>query len=312
MSRAIRTEFLNEFIQGKLSILLDAVHNDTTLNMELREDKVEVYYRGRLLFTVMDKSMDLICSDSCWERYKGKLDLVTEPSSIQTFIDNIALYKTPIDYYLSNVKEELEEQCKQQLVLENNVFGKNTTKSSDYFILDTEYKFADGETLDARFDAIALRWKSTTASRKKTEGIGISFLELKYFDSAKTGKAGIKKHIDDYLGFIKRDEYHDMCRDMEEVFVQKCKLGLIPAYNQADKCEKIGINDDISDLVFVFANSDPDGCNDAEEWRSVKNYDINDLKKIYIGQASGFGYSLFRYENEGADDRYIKYTDLKL
>ena len=316
MVRSISNSFLQEFLTGSLSIMLNAVHNDTTLIMELRGKEVEIYYRGRQLVIIKEKSYNLVCNNSYWKDCE-KYNKLKESPSIKTFVNNLALYKAPIDYYLATVKSFPEEQIKQQLVIENNILGKYAKKTGDYFILDTEYAFKDKDSeegMDARFDAIALRWPSKTNARMKKKELGISFLELKYNDKAKTGSAGIKKHIEDYLAFIRKDEYCEMCKDMETLFVQKCKLGLIPAFKQSEKIKDISIDSSKNELVFVYANSDPDSTVDKTEWESIKGLNIaeDDLNKIFVGKASGFGYCLFRYENYGSPnqkDLYIKISD---
>ena len=54
MSRAVGEPFFDKLINGELSIILEAFHNDTTLNMELRGSEVKIYYRGRLLSTIKE------------------------------------------------------------------------------------------------------------------------------------------------------------------------------------------------------------------------------------------------------------------
>ena len=127
-----------------------------------------------------------------------------------------------------------------------------------------------------------------------------------------TGKSGIKKHIADYIEFVGMKEFHDMCRDMEKVFKQKCELGLIPAYtsrlkSNVDDYYNISIDDTKVELIFMFANRDPDSIIAKRELKkAMGKYGKNDTEKIYIATSCDVGYTLFRYAEKGKTDRFIQ------
>ncbi|MCF2596209.1 hypothetical protein [Pseudoflavonifractor phocaeensis] len=50
--RQVSEEMLNAFLSGELSSLLEAVKKDDTLDLELRGDSVNIYYRGGSLFKI--------------------------------------------------------------------------------------------------------------------------------------------------------------------------------------------------------------------------------------------------------------------
>ena len=50
-NRQISEEMLNAFLSGELSSLLEAVKKDDTLDLELRGNSVNIYYRGGSIFT---------------------------------------------------------------------------------------------------------------------------------------------------------------------------------------------------------------------------------------------------------------------
>jgi hypothetical protein len=199
-------------------------------------------------------------------------------------------------------------------VLENNILGQVYAEANgttgDYFILDIEYPYKDGEGTDARFDIVALNFPSTGPKRKKRDDLGISIVEVKYYDGSMDGSSGVQKHIKDYLGFIQSEEYHDMCRDMEKVFYQKCMLGLIPSYTtrlkEDERYYNITIDDSKVDFVFMFANRDPDSIVAKRELQeSIKQFGKTATERIYIAVSSDVGYIMFRYVGEDGKDRYI-------
>lgn len=320
MGRAVSEKFLNDLLEGELSSLLDVVHNDTTLIMELRGNCVVIYYRGGALFTIKENTDTgyTVSYNSAYWAIKKKYDELEEIPSITDCVKYIALYKDQIDYHMANADRTLEKQSQQRLVLENNVLGKvvqaggknKSATTGDYFILDTEYAYRKPQVIDARFDAVALKWPSLSNKRKKRSGLGISFIEVKYYDYAMSGKAGIEKHIDDYLAFTEMKGYHDMCRDMEKVFYQKCKLGLIPAYtSRLSKDEKyymVSIDDNNVDFVFMFVNRDPDSIVAKRELaKSIEKHGKEKTSKIFVANSSDIGYTMFRYSEMGSIDRYV-------
>ena len=50
--RQISEKMLNAFLSGDLSPLLEAVKKDDTLDLELRGDSVNIYYRGGSIFKI--------------------------------------------------------------------------------------------------------------------------------------------------------------------------------------------------------------------------------------------------------------------
>ena len=55
MARAISKDFLDDLLTGELKPLLDMVHIDDTLDLELRGKCINIYYRGGSLFRITEK-----------------------------------------------------------------------------------------------------------------------------------------------------------------------------------------------------------------------------------------------------------------
>lgn len=325
MGRAISETFKTDLLNGKLAGLLEAVKNDNTLIMELRGKKIIIYYRGGALYTIFSSDGNYIISynKAYWGKKKIYDELVENPS-IESAVKYIALYKHQMDYHRANAERDLEKQGQQQLILENNIYGgrnlqddsdTSTNPTGDYFIIDMEYAYK-GDDIDARFDAVALKWPSLGPARKKGKNLGISFLELKYYDGAMSGRSGIEKHISDFIKFTTDKKYtavyNEMCKDMALVFRQKCELGLIPAYTSRldmtkEKYLDITINPNNVELIFIFINRDPDSRVAAKEiYKCIEKYDGDMISNIYVGTSSDMGYLMFRYGNQGKTDRYIQ------
>ena len=272
--RKIETTFLNEFKTGTLRPLLKYVQNDDTLNMELRGESVIIYYRGGKILEIKDKTYDLVGLDKGYLSDKTKI--FDEPV-LNKIGDYFPKAKHHMDVYGAE-KSKWELDIQQRIVQENN-YSKNAI-STDFFIVDTEYKNDKG-----RADIVALRWDSNAASRKKPETT-ITFFEVKQGFKSISGDSGIVKHYYDFISFKNDTEkVKDFISDMAAVFQQKRELGLFHKDMEKYKTLKqTDIKQDI-EFVFLFANYDSDSTKLKTELDK-----IDDCKIIH---ANAMGYGLF-------------------
>lgn len=302
--RALDESFLKDFSKGHILFpLLNLVKNDHTLDMELRGDAVEIYYRGGLLYRITKNKGNGNYEITYTKEYI--LDKNTQGSgvinSVTNAVDEVANHKQYMDFYFSRYPK-LEREYQQIIVRENNYSGV-VSHASDYFILDIEYAFNENsktDNINARFDMLAVKWLSTGIERKNVKNLPVAFIEVKFGDGAVSGSAGICKHIRDYITFRKDNvKMEQLATDMETVFCQKHKLGLIKAYEGKEL--EISIDPDKVEYIFVFANHDPDKSRLLEEMKAAiatwKKPDTEKyLKEIKVAKASEMGYGLFAYK----------------
>lgn len=241
---------------GLLNPLLEHVKKDPTLCLEIRQDYINIYYRGGNIIRIEEKedyipwfdSNYCICGetqlvDALPKKMCGKDD-------VRSWISAIPNLKQAMDYWFgANPKEEREFQ---QLVLrENN--GPIIGRSTDYFIIDIEYDNHCG----ARFDLIAVEWESDRTVRKiqKQYSPKLTFIEMKYGDGALSGKSGILNHVKDFKEYLNGHGLESIHDEMVNLFKQKRELGLIPAL--ADNKNAIERFSKEVDFVFLLANHDP-------------------------------------------------------
>ena len=60
--RQISEKMLNAFLSGELSSLLEAVKKDDSLDLELRGDSVNIYYRGGSIFKIEEINNSFLIS----------------------------------------------------------------------------------------------------------------------------------------------------------------------------------------------------------------------------------------------------------
>jgi len=116
MARKIKETFINELLTGSLKPLLEYIQVDDTLNMELRGDKVTIYYRGGALLTI---DQDTYYLESLTEKYHKGIS-ITKPSirDVEVYIPKA---KHIIDVYVNTTRNHLgEKDIQQQIARENN------------------------------------------------------------------------------------------------------------------------------------------------------------------------------------------------
>lgn len=280
--RQISEKMLNAFLSGELSSLLEAVKKDDTLDLELRGDSVNIYYRGGSIFKIEEINNSFSISFDTNYCTEDSTSLSRNPSPAEA-VSNLPFYKQAMDWWFHK-HPKYEREFQQVIARENNNHGK-ISNGTDYYIADIE--FADGS---ARFDMVALKWLSNGAVRKDTSRISLALIEVKYGDGALKGTAGIEKHLDDFQAFLSdAEKVNDFCRDMSLVFSQKCRLGLVDGLNERQYDVKISSLD--PEVIFLFANHDPESKILPAVLKEVEpdKYPF----PILVANASYMGYGLY-------------------
>lgn len=290
-NRQLSQHIFDDLKSGCLHPFVDAVLNDNTLDIEFRGDSFNIYYRGGSLFKVSLSANGYAVSFD--ENYDiSKSGNICGSPIISDAIKNIPVYKQTMDRWFSQ-NPKLERECQQLIVRENN--ASSIANSTDYFMADMEYTCNDD--ISGRFDIIGIKWLSKGSERKNVNKPVLSLIELKYGDGALKNDAGIKKHLDDFEAFIKdQKKIDDLCKDMSVVFRQKCELGLISCLK--DSQFNICISPRDIEVMFIFANHDPESKILANELQNISqsNYDF----PVRVAVSSIMGYGV--YKTVGIDE----------
>lgn len=216
--RSISSSFLEQLKTGSLKSITDYVRVDPYLDLELRGDRVMIYYRGGKVLTVDEKGVLTGLVDEYY------LSPGTERilPSIDGLHDYLAHAKHIVDIHESIQNSKLgEKEIQQRVVYENNL-SVNADKT-DYFIADVEW--ADNKVLKGRVDIVAFCWKH---KKPRNRIVQLTLIEVKQGDKAIKSMSGLKKHYDDYISF-KKDQVsvNRVAKDMLLVLKQKKELGLV-------------------------------------------------------------------------------------
>jgi len=294
LGRGLSHAFLADLREedGKLFGLLQAVQCDDALCLEIREEYINVYYRGGCLFKVNPGyafafDENYFC-DGIWPFDK--------PKTTEEWLRVIPKLKAAMDYFLyRNPKTEREVQ---QMILRDNT-NSRVANETDYFITDIEYQ---GQGF--RFDMVAAKWLAA-GHRSKGNKASLAIIEVKYADGSLAGDAGLKKHMQDVIRLLKNEngELSKLIDETNTLANQKRMLGLFPQLD-ARNPHKIAIPQNCKkELIFVLVNTNPRaGKMRGGQWEEVladiQNdkliHRLNELNcKLLLARASYMGYGLY-------------------
>ncbi len=258
--RGLESRFMEDLQKGLLSSLKDLVIKDSSLSLEIRNNYINIYYRGGNLLRLCEVKENTYlpffdCNyfnkkDSFLEKF-GKFEEIRLACDIERLLDKLPLLKSEMDSWFSkNTKTEREFQ--QVVVWENN--NSSIANSTDYFIVDIEYDNKRG----GRFDMIAIQWNSDSSARKLLVGYKpkLCFIEMKYGDSALNGSSGMLDHVEQWSNYLLLEKNKEDIRDeMLNLFQQKRDLCLIAGLEGNPNKVKSFVDE--IDCIFLLANHDP-------------------------------------------------------
>lgn len=279
--RGLSPEFLADLQTGLLAPLRERVVRDRSLCLELRENYVNVYYRGGNVMRVC--AADGGYSAFFDRKYFAEAESTTpmppaqlrKPEDIGAWLAALPSLKSAMDVWQPGEEREI-----QQLVLRDNNFG-GCARATDYYVCDIEHANEHG-----RFDLVAVHWPSTPSARKKSDGRRLVLGEVKVGDDALDGPAGLHAHIKDVNAHLAAPESRaGLEREMVRVFNQKRALGLID-------CDKdlAGFSDEPPMLLLVLVNHDPDKSRLRELLRALPPSPHAELR---VATSSLLGYGLY-------------------
>jgi len=262
--RALNEIFVSKLTkEGLFNPIVDYVINDNTLDLQVREGYINIYFKGNSIlklnedgtFNIHDKFLkntDISCSS------------LSSESDVKNYLDKIPLIKNNV----INVKSKrptLEIEYEQLLIRSNNL---NKNVNSEIFITDRQYT---DNTNNSRFDLSGFFWNAK--NRKRNQTVPLTFIEVKY--SLNSDISEIDKQIDKYYNAVNTN-ISSIASETEYLKNLKIELGLInQPKDRLDALKTLKISNKIEDAKFIIALIDYNPNSNL--------FDKNKLKELPYG-----------------------------
>lgn len=302
--RELSATFMNELRkEGILHPILKRIQEDHTLMLAIRENYINIYYRGGNLLKIKEvkKGRTLLRYETDFNKNYDRTGLLKKPlpktitnlDDANTWVANFPILKQIMDFYFSDYQKP-EREFQQLIARENNY--STISNQSEYFIADIEFADSSPEN-KSRFDMLAIRWLAK--NRKDGSNCEPALIEVKYGDGAMSGAAGLDVHLADIDAFISDgDKYAVLLKTIEKQIEQLHKLGLLKCNGLEKektkvKLDKVNKDDKESkpEVIFILANHNPrskilDPFINAlvKNKKTTENFDL----KFFVASASGY------------------------
>ncbi|MGL5313736.1 MAG: hypothetical protein ACRC92_10850 [Peptostreptococcaceae bacterium] len=298
MARIISELFIYDLKEGALSKILKYVIADSTLQMELRKNGVNIYYRGGSLMKIKEIGANqyqayfdknYVTSSSSESVMVQCIDGINSMEATKKLIEVIPNIKQQMDFWMSVKKPDGGEREYQHIVAKENN-SKNTGKYSDYFICDIEYKGDFEKDSSCKLDMIGVKWPIINDIRSSNCDLTLCIFSMKY------GNKSDKKIVDNVRDIHKfvfnKDKLEKLKKEMEETYMIKSDLKLLYPYEKT----QIKFSDKI-DIILILANQNPEDTSVIKELKDLQNEEmykeLSKIAEIKIANSYFMGYGLY-------------------
>ncbi|MDL2298271.1 hypothetical protein LJC40_03860 [Synergistaceae bacterium OttesenSCG-928-D05] len=303
--------------EGVLHPILEFVQNDDTLCLAIRNNYINIYYRGGSLMKIFTKgpvNQKTYSISFNAEGYANKNKLLNtlgilgqglpkaDPTTredvskwVRDWCENIPKIKAVMDGWLA-VSPKPEREFQQLIWRENNRKNDKFKKTKfNYYFVDVEYTAKDSQKeKGGRFDMLALRQPNDSENPAI-----VSLVEIKYGEAALSGESGLKEHVKDICKYlIEKSHKQDLIEQTRDLYEDQYELGTLLRGSKGTAPSVCNHSELEIEILFIFINIPPaseklkevlleiKGCS---EYKALLGNGIN----IKVAKPSGMGYGLY-------------------
>ena len=237
--RKLSGSFMAALIDGFLSGLTRKVQQDKDLDLEIRENYLNIYYKGNSLLKLDELAGNRYRVD-VHPKFGNGLNLpeyLIDEVSVGRFLQSVPWLKERIIQY---GQSSLETEYEQLLIRANNLERRN---NSEYFVVDRQYAVSSV----GRFDLTGFFWE--WQGRKRDQEVPLCFMELKFALNPDIQK--VHEQIARYYESIKTDTLA-LAQEVQIVFRQKLALGLFDQpQDRLEALQTLRFSSDVDQYQFI-------------------------------------------------------------
>jgi hypothetical protein len=237
--RRLSKEFVDMLTSGFLSPLRQRVIQDKDLDLQIRENYINIYYKGNSLLKL---------SSSAGNRYRPEINLkffgdleipdLVDDETTREFLDRISAIKENI---ILHGASSLEVEYEQLLIRANNNESRN---NSEYFIVDRQLTMPGRD----RIDLSAVYWERK--GRRRGQEVPPCFIEMKF--ALNVDIQEVHNQLERYYTAV-TDRAVEIADEIENVFRQKLDLGLFDQpENRIEAMKTLSVTRDLDEFRFVL------------------------------------------------------------
>jgi hypothetical protein len=240
--RVLDKKFVHDLKPGGLfSPIVEAVINDTSLDFEIRDGYINIYFKGNSVLKLNENRTYEVHKKFLTGTGVTKTNF-SSSTDVSDFLNILPTIKSNV-ISVKSKRPTLEIEYEQLLIRSNNL---NKNVNSEIFLTDRQY--ADNIN-NSRFDLSGFYWSRKT--RKRNQTVPLTFIEVKY--SLNSDILDIDKQIDKYYNAV-NSNISEIASETEYLKDLKIELGLIKQDNdRLDALKTLKISDKIQDAKFIIA-----------------------------------------------------------
>ncbi len=270
--KRISEDFIGNLQSGFLSPILERVHADKDLDLQIRDGYINIYFKGNSLLKLTEKSYEHYAVD-IHEKFLGGIELgpFTDFESARTFVSRLPEIKENI---IIHGKSSLEIEYEQMIIRANNQEPRNNT---EYFIVDRQHA-----EVSQRFDLTAIFWPRKGRNRNRKAAPAL--IEVKF--GLNSDIKNIATQVEGYYTTISKN-IGDFAAQIKSLLDQKIDLGLF----QQDAARSIAmkeleISTDPKDIQLILGLVDYNPNSKLLDYAPIKSLPFASQIMIF---RSGFG-----------------------